>query len=256
MVLAYKAVATGDGAVLASTKAQRFRVRDSDVLQAALNLDQALSAATQYLAQRVDGLEEVRIGDIRYRSETAETPFSHYLRDRVADEFRRGATGVLSASGLRVRSDGGGDETGPGVYRLIGTYWPLGRSVELSLSLRDRDGVAVTWRERIRTDSIPASLALGPKQESTPVVASVELPWQRTEPSPAPRRHPTRVAGRETVAEAQRLLHTLGYDPGPVDGILNPQMRRAIAAFQRNNGLGTDGRMTRALVASLRTRSR
>jgi peptidoglycan hydrolase-like protein with peptidoglycan-binding domain len=66
----------------------------------------------------------------------------------------------------------------------------------------------------------------------------------------------TRIEGRETVAEAQRLLHALGYDAGPANGVLGPRMRRAIAAFQRNNGLGPDGRMTRALVVSLRKRHR
>ena len=40
-LLSYKAVRVTDGAVLASTKAYRLRLRDSDLTQAALGLDQA-----------------------------------------------------------------------------------------------------------------------------------------------------------------------------------------------------------------------
>ena len=115
------------------------------------------------------------------------------------------------------------------------------------------DGVAVTWREKVRRDSIPATLAIGPAAD--PVPTPEVLPWQQTQPEPQ-LTYATPVRGRPTVAEAQRLLHALGYDPGPVNGILGPQMRRAIAMFQRNDGLGQDGRMTRGLVASLRERQR
>lgn len=251
VILSYKAVAVGDGAVLASTKPYRLRLPDQD--QATLSLDQALPVATRYLMQRVDGLQSIQVGEIRYRSEAADTSFASYLRDRLADEFRRQSTGVLTGAGVQVDLAAGGSALAPGTYRLIGTYWPLGESVELSLSLRGEEGVAVTWREKVRRDSIPATLALGPsvEPERTPEI----LPWRRAEPSPS-LTYTTPVRDRPTVAEAQRLLHALGYDPGPVNGILGPQLRRAIAAFQRNNGLGQDGRMTRALVASLRERQR
>ena len=253
LVLSYKAVATGDGAVLASTKPYRLKLRDQD--QATLGLDQALPVAARYLLQRIDGLETIQIGDIRYRSEAADTAFAAYLRDRVADEFRRQSTGVLTGAGVQV--DVADDDTAlaPGAYRLIGTYWPLGDAVEVSLSLRGVDGVAVTWREKVRRDSIPATLAMGPSADPAPTSTPEILPWQRTEPAPQ-LTYATPVRGRPTVAEAQRLLHALGYDPGPVNGILGPQMRRAIATFQRNNGLGQDGRMTRDLVVSLRERQR
>ena len=252
--LSYKAVAVADGAVLASTKSYRLRLRDADLPQATLGLDQALSVAARYLVQRVDGLEEIRVGDIRYRSETAATPFAAYLRDRVAYELRRQSTGVLTGAGLQVGLFDDDGSLPPGAYRLIGTYWPLGDAVELSLSLRGEDGVAVTWREKVRRSSIPAALALGPTNE--PDHTPERLPWQRPQAAPAAPVFTTVVEGRPTVAEAQRLLHALGYDPGPVNGVLGPQTRRAIAAFQRNNGLGPDGRMTRRLVASLRERRR
>lgn len=251
MILSYKAVTVTDGAVLASTRPYRLRLREADLPQASLRLDHALPVAARYLMQRVDGLEAIKIGDIHYRSEPDETAFAAYLRDRVADEFRRQSSGVLTGAGVAVAMADEGALT-PGTYRLIGTYWPLGDAVEISLSLRGEDGVAVTWREKVRRDSIPAALALGP--EATPRRAVESLPWRET--APVTPRFATPVRGRQTVAEAQRLLAGMGYDPGPVNGVLGPQTRQAIEAFQRTNGLGTDGRMTRALVASLRQQRR
>lgn len=254
VILSYKAVTVADGAVLASTKPYRLRLRDADLPQATLGLDQALPVAARYLMQRVDGLEVIRIGDIRYHGDTAEPPFASYLRDRVADEFRRQSTGVLTGAGVRVETQDKDTAPAFGAYRLIGTYWPLGDAVELSLSLRGADGVVVTWREKVRRNSIPATLALGPAGETGR--APDVLPWRRVETERSAPTFTTPARGLPTVAEAQRLLLALGYEPGPVNGVLGLRTRRAITAFQRNNGLGPDGRMTRALVASLREQRR
>ncbi len=45
----------------------------------------------------------------------------------------------------------------------------------------------------------------------------------------------------DDVAEVQRRLSELGFDPGGVDGILGDNTHAAIAEFQRNMGLVTDG---------------
>ena len=49
--------------------------------------------------------------------------------------------------------------------------------------------------------------------------------------------------GREgnRVETLQRALGALGYQVGEPDGIFGEQTRRAVVAFQRNNGLPTDG---------------
>lgn len=57
---------------------------------------------------------------------------------------------------------------------------------------------------------------------------------------------------REAVAEVQRRLAELGYDPGPADGIPGARTRAAIEAFQRDRGLPVDSRVTDALLATLR----
>ncbi len=43
------------------------------------------------------------------------------------------------------------------------------------------------------------------------------------------------------VQWAQRALAKLGFDPGPVDGIMGPKTGAAIAAFQKARGLVEDG---------------
>ncbi|MBI1731269.1 MAG: peptidoglycan-binding protein [Gammaproteobacteria bacterium] len=51
----------------------------------------------------------------------------------------------------------------------------------------------------------------------------------------------------EAVANVQSRLVYLGYDPGPVDGIYGPRTAKAIRAYQRDHGLGVDGRVTATL---------
>ncbi|MEN9800568.1 MAG: hypothetical protein RL653_4265, partial [Pseudomonadota bacterium] len=69
----------------------------------------------------------------------------------------------------------------------------------------------------------------------------------RPAPRPAPagerRASPVLKEGAEgaAVAELQRLLRARGHAPGPVDGIFGPKTRSALEAFQRGNGLLTDG---------------
>lgn len=55
----------------------------------------------------------------------------------------------------------------------------------------------------------------------------------------------------DDIAELQRLLGTLGFDAGRVDGILGPHTERALYDFQRNAGLTTDGVCGREVLLSL-----
>lgn len=54
-------------------------------------------------------------------------------------------------------------------------------------------------------------------------------------------------AGEET-ARAQRQLLNLGFNPGPVDGLMGPRTRAAIEGFQRERGLTASGRLDRATL--------
>ena len=45
------------------------------------------------------------------------------------------------------------------------------------------------------------------------------------------------LAPGQVLENVQVALRDLGYDPGPIDGLIGPQTRAALAAFQRDNGL-------------------
>ncbi|MDP6707514.1 MAG: peptidoglycan-binding domain-containing protein [Alphaproteobacteria bacterium] len=60
------------------------------------------------------------------------------------------------------------------------------------------------------------------------------------------------VLSGKGIADVQRALARLGYDPGKADGLLGPRTRRAIEAYQRKQGRTADGRPTLGLLDALR----
>lgn len=61
---------------------------------------------------------------------------------------------------------------------------------------------------------------------------------------------------RPMVEETERLLANLGYDPGPVDGVLTWKTREALRAYQADSALPVNGRMTRRSVENMRRDTR
>ena len=53
------------------------------------------------------------------------------------------------------------------------------------------------------------------------------------------------------IANVQRKLAKMGYDPGPVDGRLGPSTRRAIMQFQRANNMPATGEIEPGVMALL-----
>lgn len=58
--------------------------------------------------------------------------------------------------------------------------------------------------------------------------------------------------GKPTILQSQRFLTVLGYDPGPLDGLMRPRLRAAIRAYQRDFRQVDTGRMTRRLMSRMR----
>lgn len=56
-----------------------------------------------------------------------------------------------------------------------------------------------------------------------------------------------------TVLELQRELNRLGFDAGPVDGLIGARTRSAIRAYQRDNQLLEDGQPTSSLLSHVRS---
>lgn len=51
-----------------------------------------------------------------------------------------------------------------------------------------------------------------------------------------------RLGSRGPAVEMlQRILFSIGYNPGPIDGIFGPLTRQAVIEFQMDNGLVPDG---------------
>ncbi len=73
----------------------------------------------------------------------------------------------------------------------------------------------------------------------------------RASANSAPRATP---AASPLVADVQSALVNAGYDPGPADGVIGPRTSRAISAYQRDNGLSTDGQPSASLLQHLLTR--
>lgn len=62
---------------------------------------------------------------------------------------------------------------------------------------------------------------------------------------------PARPASAAQVRSAQILLTSLGYDPGPADGIPGPRTARAVEAFERDTGRAVTGTVSSQLLAGL-----
>jgi Putative peptidoglycan binding domain len=49
------------------------------------------------------------------------------------------------------------------------------------------------------------------------------------------------MGGQQDIRQAQEALKNQGHDPGPIDGVMGPQTRQALRAFQSSNGLKQTG---------------
>ncbi|MEM9061806.1 MAG: lytic murein transglycosylase [Pseudomonadota bacterium] len=61
-----------------------------------------------------------------------------------------------------------------------------------------------------------------------------------------------RTLSRTEKQELQSLLTALGFDTGGIDGIIGPNSRKAVRAFQASRGLVPDGYVSAALLSSVR----
>ena len=73
-----------------------------------------------------------------------------------------------------------------------------------------------------------------------------------TSAAPAPRAaNAGAESTRDRIANLQRALRRLGYDPGPSDGILGARTRAAIRAFQADAGLPVTGQISEGLESAV-----
>ena len=62
----------------------------------------------------------------------------------------------------------------------------------------------------------------------------------------------TRTWDQPTLRFVQYSLDTLGYRPGPVDGVLGPKTKKALLAYQKDRRLSQQAALTAKLLGRLR----
>jgi len=93
-------------------------------------------------------------------------------------------------------------------------------------------------------NSTAYALAIGLLSDALDGNPGVQAPWPRTD----------RQLGRSERIELQELLSRNGFEPGPADGIIGANTRKAVRAFQQRQGLPADGYPSHELLNKLRQR--
>ena len=91
-------------------------------------------------------------------------------------------------------------------------------------------------------NSTAYALAIGLLSDALDGNAGVQAAWPRND----------RQLGRSERIELQTLLSNKGYEPGPADGIIGANTRKAVRAFQQTQGLPADGYPSYQLLQLLR----
>ncbi|MFV2091515.1 MAG: peptidoglycan-binding protein [Hyphomicrobiales bacterium] len=118
-------------------------------------------------------------------------------------------------------------------------------------------GVAAISKGNVGTGALVgagAGVLLGASRRPAPYYAPRRA--YRPPPHVAPRPYrPVVVLPRvsQLVADIQYSLTNLGYDPGPVDGLMGPGTRAAVRAYQRDAGLLITGRISKQLLKHIRS---
>jgi membrane-bound lytic murein transglycosylase B len=91
-------------------------------------------------------------------------------------------------------------------------------------------------------NSTAYALAIGLLSDALDGNPGVQAAWPRSD----------RQLGRSERIEMQELLASKGYEPGPADGIIGANTRKAVRAFQQTLGQPADGYPSHELLQQLR----
>ena len=101
-----------------------------------------------------------------------------------------------------------------------------------------RRDLAVRKRDRVVSQLTPDELAKAQR---------LAREWRPGTPAPAADAHDANIG----IEDLQHALRELGYEPGPIDGILGTRTRAAIRAFQIDRGLPVTGEVSDNLRTSI-----
>ncbi len=184
LVSNFKAVALRNGRTGSILATSRTRELPSRLEQQRVLLAQFLRHAATALVKGAPDLTELHQAGIQFQDSGQQPLFGSYmermLAAEIAETFRRkGRRIVIKRAGLNQSQLGGmrGKPVDPkklkrrnfdprtGVYILSGTYWDIGKGVDLELRLSDAGGAPVAFRGGIVKSSIGAGLALHPETD-------------------------------------------------------------------------------------------
>ena len=180
----FKAVGLRDdltGSILATTGTRELPLGSG---RQQVQLSQFLQHAAYKFVEGAHDMTELHLAGIQFQDSGQQPEFGSYmermLAAEIADAFRqkdkpikvkRAELSKMQLGGMR------GSAVDPkklkpknfdpraGVYVLRGTYWDIGRSVDLELSLSDSNGAPVTYRASIIRASIGDNLKLHPESD-------------------------------------------------------------------------------------------
>ena len=131
-------------------------------------------------------------------------------------------------------------ETGKGVAQdLIQAHkWYNLAAARFPASEQRRRDMAVAKRERVASRLTLSELAKAQR---------LAREWRPGTPAPAADAHDANIG----IKDLQHALRELGYEPGPIDGILGTKTKAAIRAFQIDRGLPVTGEVSDNLRTSI-----
>lgn len=151
-------------------------------------------------------------------------PYGALYLGQMYEEGIDGAPDLSAAAGwYRLAAEGGIEEAEEALARLA----------DESEELAPPEGTA----EAEDTAAPEAAPAPAPEEEPAPVSPDGSVPDE---------------LGRQEIRTVQQLLAELGYEPGPVDGLMGERTAAAIRGFQEEEGLTVTGNISPALLARLR----
>jgi len=167
----------------------------------------------------------------------ASSSLSKASLDVQGDKVQWQAAGDASADALAIEF-AGGKESEMKFDRVAIQGLQADQRLQLAADAMDIDGLDLTLKRSVLESLIERAADERQQAESTQ----------------APDNEAAAAEPNE-LARAQDLLRQLGYDTGGVDGRMGPQTTSAIKAFQAQEGIQANGRMSAGLLAQLELRA-
>ena len=174
------------GGILAITSKHLIPINIATIGAAvdSMTIDNAMVKAAQDLLKMIPHLSRIYTQGIRFAHTGIQTSFGRFISNRFTDEIQNKGHGYVEGDGIQVLEAGidakdirrlgrGGiklrdvDSVLAGnkkdEYLLSGSYWDMGRYVQIRLVLRNYKGEGRTINTRVHKTSIPPGLELTPK---------------------------------------------------------------------------------------------